>query len=57
MNNNNRNAHAPHDDSAHKLLTDNRNRYLWQSVLGLPRPPMLTDLIALAKEVRHATVL
>lgn len=52
MNNNNRNAHAPHDDSSHKLLTDTRERYFWQSRAGLRDPPELVDIPALVRAIR-----
>jgi hypothetical protein len=39
---------------AHKLLTDNRERAQWQSRHNLPDPPQLTDLSALAREIRKS---
>ena len=35
-----------------RLAMDLRERVLWQSVLGLARPPQLVDLTLLARAVR-----
>lgn len=36
-----------------RLAEENRERSFWQSRAGLERPPVLTDLKALAREVRR----
>ena len=47
------NEYATHPDrDAHKLLSDTREIYMWQSLFGFRDPPMLTDLVALAREIR-----
>ena len=47
--------HADYQDqAAHKLLTDTRERYFWQSRAGLRDPPELVDLVDLARKCRVA---
>ena len=47
------NEWAPYaDQAAHKLLSDNADRYFWQSRAGLRDPPILTDLEKLARAIR-----
>lgn len=41
------------DRDAHKLLSDSRERYMWQSLFGMRDPPELTDIPKLAREIRR----